>query len=169
MCVGNHYQSAMKRCTKFIGLLLLPSLGLVATINRAVSTSSSSSLYPSHASNSFLLFRSGEGKEFYFFYRKKGIREARQCEMKKKNFPSLHRAEKKIKKNAIAVWNLDVYGRISERVSTLNCPLVIDLTHFVYCYLFSLAHSPQLAAVSPHKLTLRKMHETHTHTRTGNN
>lgn len=101
VCVGNHYQSGMKRCTKFIGLLLLPSLGFVATINCVrdhVVIIIGRLLYPSHASNSFLLFRSGKGKKrknFIFISRKKRHFERRPVMIKKKNFPSLHRAEKK--------------------------------------------------------------------------
>lgn len=56
-----------------------------------------------------LLFRSGKG-EFYFYIEKKRHFERESKEIKKKNFPSLHRRRRKkiknLKKNAIAVWNI---------------------------------------------------------------
>lgn len=143
MCVGNHYQSGMKRCTKFIGLLLLPSLGFVATINCVhVVIIIGRLLYTIQAMRQIHSYYSGpvkeKKKEFYFYIEKKGIsREGSDDE--EEEFPISPPRRKK--KNAIAVWNLDVYGRISERVSTLNCPLVIDLTHILCIVIFSLSLS----------------------------
>lgn len=143
VCVGNHYQSGMKRCTKFIGLLLLPSLGFVATINCVhVVIIIGRLLYTIQAMRQIHSYYSGPVKEkrknFIFISRKRHFE--RRQRWWRRRISHLSTAPKK-KKNAIAVWNLDVYGRISERVSTLNCPLVIDLTHILCIVIFSLSLS----------------------------
>lgn len=121
----------------------------------AAVTRTTSSKHPNHASNSFLYY-SGPVKENFIFISKKRRHEMM---MKKKNFPSLRR-----KKRLEECYRCMKFGcvceRIGERVLTLNCPLVIDLTHILCIVIFSLS----LALTRGRRLYSKKMHETHKHT-----
>ena len=101
--------------------------------------------YLNHASKFILIILWHIRKECF----KKKKKRLRMGEWEKKNFPSLN--HRKI--NAI------ILKCVSERVSTLNCPLVIDLTHIVYCYLFSFS----LCASRSHKFIPKNAWNTHTH------
>lgn len=101
--------------------------------------------YLNHASKFILIILWHIRKECFY------IEKRREWVSERRRISHLLTTEKK--KNAIMLIC------VSERVSTLNCPLVIDLTHIVYCYLFSFS----FCASRSRKFIPKNAWNTHTH------